>query len=240
MEMLKDPFDHAAVEARGLLESYHLGSLDPEEEQRLEAHFMDCARCQEELEVQRSFLCGMRTVAAEEAARTAVGLGLLAWLRRRGVAAVLALLAVAVAGTAFVRLLRDNQRLETRLAELAAGPVKGALGGPLAAVPVVLLGVQRGDAEPAIVTDPGGPWSLAVDVAADGRFASYGVTVVDAAGEARFERRDLSPNVLEVIQLTFPGSFLPPGDYRLLVHGTAPGGDRVELGGYPFRLTAAR
>ncbi len=229
--------DHATIDELGLVEDYCRGTLDAEEERRFEAHLMDCARCQEEVEVHRSFVRGMRSVAAAEAVRSAAGLGVLAWLwRRRGLLAI-AVLAAVVAGTAWLQLWRENRRLELRVAELAGGDSGGGeLAGPLAAVPVVLLGVVRGEDASAAIVDPGGPWSLAVDVGADGRFTSYAVTVLDADGIPRFERRELLPNVLEVIQLTFPGNFLSPGEYRLRVYGNTPGGERVELGDYPFRL----
>jgi len=231
--------DHGYIEEHGLVARYHRGDLTPDEEERFEAHFMECARCQEELEVERSFARGMKRVAAEDAARSAVRLGLLAWLARRGLGVALAAAVVLVAAVGFGHLLRENQRLQTRLAELTPGDA-GELATPLADVPLLLLGVVRSSDEPAVVTDPGGPWSLAVDAGADPRFESYAVTILDAAAPAedaiRFERAGLRPNDLEVIHLTFPTGFLDPGDYRLLLSGTLPGGDTVELGDYPFRV----
>ena len=81
---------------------------------------------------------------------------------------------------------------------------------------------------------------MAIDPGADPRFESFAITISDPADEARFERDGLLPNVLEVIQITFPSGFLPPGDYRLVAHGTLPGGERVEIGSYPFRVTTGR
>ena len=229
-----DHLDHRTVEERSYVERYHLGTLSAEEEQRFEAHFMDCVRCQEELEVQRSFTRGMKSVGAEEAARSAMRLGVLAWLRRRGTIGALAI-AVVAGGLGALHLLRENARLLTRVAELAGSAPELAP----AEVPVVLLGVVRGEGDaPATVADASLPWSLAIDAGADPRIEDYAVTLLDAAGEVRFERRDLRLNPLEVIQLTFPGGFLPAGDYRLLVRGALPGGSVVELGGYPLRVAS--
>lgn len=228
-------FDHSTAFEHGFIERYHLGTLSPTEEERFEAHFMDCAQCQEELEVQRSFTRGMKTLAAEEATRSAVRLSLLAWLSRRGAMTAFAALVVLVAAAGLVHLLRENTRLETRVAELAGGTTPAL---QVSEVPLVLLSVLRGEDDgPVVVTDPGGPWSLAVDAGADPRFVTYGITLLDAKDEVRLEREDLQPNALEVLQLTFPSGFLSPGDYRLLVRGVLPGGERVDLGSYPFRLT---
>src|SRR3954447_6495759 len=99
--------DHAYIEENGLVESYHRGLLDPEEEARFEEHFAGCPRCVEQLELARRFQRGLKAMAAEEletaqtaqTARAAVAIGLFAWLARRGRAAQwgLALAALLVA-----------------------------------------------------------------------------------------------------------------------------------------------
>ena len=61
--------DHDYIAEHSLIERYHQGSLPPEEEARFEAHFVGCPQCTEELELARGFRLGIRTVAAEEAAR---------------------------------------------------------------------------------------------------------------------------------------------------------------------------
>jgi hypothetical protein len=76
--------DHAYIESNGLVERYHQGLLPPEEEARFEEHFVGCPECTEQLELARGFQRGLKTMAAEDAARAMVGAGLLAWLARRG------------------------------------------------------------------------------------------------------------------------------------------------------------
>jgi hypothetical protein len=93
--------DHAYIEGNGLVESYHRGLLDPEEEARFEEHFAACPQCVEQLELARGFQRGLKAMAAEDLERTraAVAIGIFAWLARRGRAAQwgLALAALLVA-----------------------------------------------------------------------------------------------------------------------------------------------
>ncbi|HEX7180782.1 MAG TPA: zf-HC2 domain-containing protein [Thermoanaerobaculia bacterium] len=91
--------DHSEIQERGLVELYHRGLLPPDEEALFEEHFVGCPECQEQLVYARGFQKGLKTLAAEDAARTVVQAGLLAWLARRGrlaglLAAVLVLAAL--------------------------------------------------------------------------------------------------------------------------------------------------
>src|SRR5436305_8255194 len=76
--------DHSYIAENSLIERYSRGLLDSEEEARFEEHFFGCPECTAELELARSFGRGMTAMAAEEAARGAVALGVFAWLARRG------------------------------------------------------------------------------------------------------------------------------------------------------------
>jgi hypothetical protein len=76
--------DHAYIESHSLVELYHQRALPADEEARFEEHFVDCPQCMEQLELARGLQRGLRSVAAEEAARAAVAAGLFAWLARRG------------------------------------------------------------------------------------------------------------------------------------------------------------
>jgi hypothetical protein len=76
--------DHAYIESNGLVERYHRGLLPPDEEARFEEHFVGCPECMEQLELARGFQKGLKTLAAEEAARAVISAGLFAWLARRG------------------------------------------------------------------------------------------------------------------------------------------------------------
>ena len=76
--------DHAYIESHGLVELYHQGALPPDEEARFEEHFVDCGECMEQLKLARGLQRGLKSVAAEDAARAVVAAGLFAWLARRG------------------------------------------------------------------------------------------------------------------------------------------------------------
>jgi hypothetical protein len=88
--------NHADIEEQGLIDLYHRGALSPEQEAELEEHFVDCVRCQEDLEAARGFQKGLKRMVAEDAARVAVQAGVLAWLARRGRLAGLGVLLAAL------------------------------------------------------------------------------------------------------------------------------------------------
>lgn len=76
--------DHSEIQERGLVELYYRGLIPPDEEELFEEHFVGCTECQEQLAYARGFQKGLKTLAAEDAARAVVQAGLLAWLARRG------------------------------------------------------------------------------------------------------------------------------------------------------------
>lgn len=225
--------DHERIEAESLIERYDAGRLPIEEETAFEAHLVGCARCQETLEVQRSFAEGVRAMAAEELSRTvarAAPLAILAWLvrRSRGVqGAALGVLALVVGGALAVSFLR--------------APEAGS-GGESAAVPrVVLLQAYRdsgAEASGAAIDAQaaGEPLILAVDVGADAGFTGYRLTVEGPGGEELLRRDGLRPNALEVVMLSLPAGFLDPGEHRLIVDGLRPGGGAERVAEHPFRV----
>jgi hypothetical protein len=275
--------DHAYVEEHGLIERYHRGLLDPEEETRFEEHYFACQECMEQLELARGFQRGLQAMAAEDAARAVLGAGLFAWLARRGRLAQLGLtLAVLLAAAALPALwllgenreLRqarqeqteeqrqteaarrdaearlaaserqrqeDRRDLEQRLAQAQKSPGTPAGPAPEKArplVPTVLLLTALRDepGEPAATFAGNAPVTLAVDAGADPGFASYRVTVTGAGDRTLFRQDGLRPNALEVLMVSFPAGFFPPGDYRLTVEGLRPGAPPADLGSHPFRV----
>ena len=111
--------DHQYVSDNGLIDLYRRGVLPPEEEARFEEHFAGCAECQEQLAAARGFQLGLKAVAAEDAARAVVQVGLLAWLARRGrlVLAAALLFAAALPALWLVRESRDLERQASALRE---------------------------------------------------------------------------------------------------------------------------
>jgi Putative zinc-finger len=221
--------DHAEIEARGLVESYHRGLLPPEEEALFEEHFVTCERCMEQLELARGFQKGLKTAVAEDAARaTLARAGLFAWLARRSRRAQWG------AALALLALLSLPVLWSSRTA--SPGPPRG-LAGPLVNAPVFLLTTQRGEEGPAVIdrAQAGELLSLAVDVGNDPGFESYRVTIT-REGRAVFTEDGLYPNALEALMITFPSSFFSPGEHRLRLEGVRPGGETAEIGQFPFRV----
>lgn len=111
--------DHRRIEEENIVELYATGRLPPEDEEELEIHLLECRECRERVAQADDFRDSVRTVAAEDAARAAQQIGLLAavaWRRRAariGLGLALLLLAVLPAW-----LLLDRMRLERELAEI--------------------------------------------------------------------------------------------------------------------------
>lgn len=104
--------DHSYVAEHGLIELYHQGLLDPDEEARFEEHFVACAECTEQLELARGLSRGVKAMVAEDATRAVVAGGILAWLARRGRPARLGLAAalLLLAGLPAFWLWREGRR----------------------------------------------------------------------------------------------------------------------------------
>jgi hypothetical protein len=120
--------DHDYIAANGLVERYHQGLLESDEEARFEEHFVGCSECSEQLELARGFQRGLKAMVAEDVARAAVAqavvqAGLFAWLARRGRLAqwgvAAALLVLVVLGVLPVlRLRKESASLRQSLAAL--------------------------------------------------------------------------------------------------------------------------
>jgi anti-sigma factor RsiW len=61
--------EHSYIEDHHIADRYLSGKLSIEERMRFEEHFVDCAECLDRLRTIDDFRAGLRTVAAEEAAR---------------------------------------------------------------------------------------------------------------------------------------------------------------------------
>ena len=223
--------DHTYIEQHGLIEQYLKGNLAEEEEVLFEEHFHGCFECQEQLTFARSFSKGFHAMAAEDAARQAVVIGgIFTWLARRG-RAVQAGLAAAVLMIALLPTMW-----------LLIGPGNLASDGGVVSPSVLLLSAYRDrSGEPVAVIDAATsapPVVLAVDVGSGSRFDSFRATIADATGINVLRRDGLRLNALEVLMISFPADFFPPGDYRLNVTGVTDDGPTVELGAYSFRVVA--
>ncbi len=74
MNLVSITVDHAYAEEHGFVELYLADRLSEGERTAFEAHYFDCAACLEQLEAASEFGAGMRQVAAEDTAKSRVGL----------------------------------------------------------------------------------------------------------------------------------------------------------------------
>jgi len=118
--------DHQWIEERGVAEAYVLGKLAPAEEASFEEHLLTCRECRERVRWADELRTSLRAMASEDRERAA-GLGLLAWLARRGRAARLGLAAVLLLALALpTALLVDDVRQRHRVAEASAAATRPA------------------------------------------------------------------------------------------------------------------
>lgn len=118
--------DHRYIEEADVSDRYLLGKLPPEEQERFEEHFVDCAECLDRLETTRRFRRALKIAVAEEAARSRayVRVGLLAALigrnrRQRAARLVFTLLVAAALATAFFVTTYRRAREESEQAKKA-------------------------------------------------------------------------------------------------------------------------
>jgi hypothetical protein len=111
--------DHRLIEDENIAELYATGRLSPEDEEELEIHLLECRECRARVAQVDDFRDSLRTVAAEDAARATVQLGLLGWLARQSRSARLGLLTAALLVLVALPtwLLIERVRLERELAD---------------------------------------------------------------------------------------------------------------------------
>ena len=214
--------DHTLIEEQSLVDRYLQGRLSVGEKTLFEDHFIDCEQCLEQLELAEAFRTGVRDAVAGEAVRNALLPTLLARLlhARRAVAfALVCLLALPVAWW----LGRHG----------AATPLE-----PQANVPTYTFGASRGEQED-VLTVVAGEW-LALEVLTDGgAFPGYRLSLVEdgSTGAILWHQQGLQPDREDLLRVTFPPGFLPPGDLRLDLFGEQAGGGSVPLASHRLRVT---
>lgn len=227
--------NHPRIDDEKIVDRYLAGRLPPEDEALFEEHLFACADCLGEVEAGEELRRGLRAVAAEDAARVTVSLGLLAWLRSRR-PAQLAGLALAVVLLPAVVLWQQAELGRAREAARQAAAAGARLAEPMSDFLVVSLGVVRdagGVAE--IRPDPGkAAVLLSLELPAV-EAARYRVTLRGADGRVLWTGEDLEPNLYDTLLVALPSSFLAPGSHRITVEGvSAAGGEPV--GEIEFRV----
>jgi len=111
--------DHRRIDEQNVAELYVTGRLSPEDEETFESHLLECSECRESVGWADDLRTSIRAVAAEDAARASVQLGVLAWISRRTQTARAGLLMAALLAVAALPawLQADRSRLARELTE---------------------------------------------------------------------------------------------------------------------------
>jgi hypothetical protein len=111
--------DHRRIDEQNVAELYVTGRLSSEDEETFESHLLECSECRESVGWADDLRTSIRAVAAEDAARASVQLGVLAWVSRRTRSARAGLLMAALLAVAALPawLQADRSRLARELTE---------------------------------------------------------------------------------------------------------------------------
>ena len=128
--------DHRLIEDENIAELYVTGRLPPEDEEELEIHLLECRECRARVAQAEDFRDSLRMVAAEDAARATVQLGLLGWLARQSRSARLGWTAALLVLMALPTwLVIERTRLERELADARRAVERPRDPAPLAVPP---------------------------------------------------------------------------------------------------------
>ncbi len=253
MESEETTMDHSEVTALRLVDRYLLGTLEAEEAQRFERHYLACPDCLAELETTEQLVDGLRDAATEDVGRavgSAVGVGLVARLARLSpfhrfaTYAALAALMLAPAALLYSRLGAVNAELgTTRLALGAARTTLAAARATQAAIAVLPLNALRGAGDPAgseasrqirLGEMPG--WVILALELDRPTHATFRATLNDAGGTELWHGDDLLLDGSDTLTLTVHSSKLDSGAYTVAVSGLGDDGRPVPIASFGFRV----
>jgi hypothetical protein len=227
---------HSQIEEQNLIDRYVRGTMPAAERAEFEEHFVDCAECQEQIEVAKSLRQAVRESIAESAGGWIAGEPV--HERRRpasgwrwvAIAACAGLLMAL--GTSTVLLLQ-RERARSVLAS-------ARLSSELA--PVVFgLSLSRDAAEPRDIALPGDSrWMIFLAEIDATRYSRYRASVTNSRGEEIWSQDGILPNSQDSISVAIPSGALHPGTYTLGVSGAQPDGSLIPVARFPLRLAAGK
>ncbi len=233
--------EHTRIDEEKVVDRYLAGRLSAEDEAAFEEHLFECAECLEKVQWGEELRRGLQAVAAQDAARAATTLGLVAWLRGRrplqlaGLAGLA--LAVVMLPTIVIWQQAELGRMQAtieRLGSRAAGLVE-----PTGAFLVVSLGTVRdvgGDIAEFRLDPDKDAVLLSLELETVDA-ASYRVTLRDDAGETLWTGDGLEPNLYDTLLVALPSSYLASGLYRVTIEGHGAAGFEP-AGEVSFRVSA--
>ncbi len=254
--------EHTDIDEGAWPERYVTGRLNPEEQARFEAHFVDCASCLDRLEAAEGLRTGLQVAPTEArpvphtrrrrwavragwAAGGAAAVGLLAalsttWQRARRAESELARQHVLVTeGGQLLALARAAGEAERNAREALEASLRNARASPLH-VPVLALLTTRGAEVPELElpAEPA-PVVLSVEREDPPRFEHYRATLLSASGEQRWQE-EARPASREAVVLALHSSLLPPGFYVLLLEGAGKANRWTPVARHAFRAVASK
>jgi hypothetical protein len=214
--------DHSRIEEHNLIDRYVRGTLPADESVEFEEHFVDCAACQEQIEVAKSLRLAVRESAAETRADSG-------W--RWTAIAACACLGIALAASSMF--LFQRQSAKSELASLRSN-----LDRPPA---VFGLSLSRDASEPRSITIPGEPrWMVFLAEIDATRYSRYRAAVVGSRAEEIWRKDGIEANSPDSISVAIPSGALRPGTFTLVVSGAQPDGSFITVASFPLRLAAGK
>ena len=260
--------DHLYIDENDIASRYATGKLTVEERRAFEEHFVDCAKCQDQLDLVEELRSGLRDVATRDSISEPAGvhdgphwktvpLALLQTARFRSYrrAAVLAACLFLALPTALVwQIARLRQELELarlsaanreRLYQQEARTTQAQLDKSQAAgAAIFLLNTTRSadpGAEPEnrIAVTPAVNWiALALQRDYEPVYQNYRVTLSDRADRTIWQQDHLVPSVPSSLGIVLPSAIFQAGDYLLKLEGATSAGRYFSLARYPIRVSA--
>jgi transposase len=239
--------DHLRIEEENLIERYLMGQLAAPVAEDLEAHYVDCPQCLEQLELGRTLYLGLQQAAAEEGARTLAAHAVLAWLARQGkpLRAALATALLAAVLLPWVVLAPEVWRGRDQRERLAEElrQTQAALA-PQGGTPIVALGPERAGpaAEPSarITLGTASEWVvLALDLPpepSDRAGARYRVRLLEPGGKLLWQSQPLAPDVAGRVTVSVHSTWLAGSAYVLALDGLTAGKELRPAARYAFRV----
>src|SRR5579863_935676 len=203
--------------SEGTIERYVRRELAEEERRSFEEHLLDCPECFEEVQIMERFVAGVRNAARTGSLAPAATPHRMSWL---SLALAASLAAALIGGGIWVMVLRHSLResVEARvtLAQAMAAaerPTEIRAGN----LPIAVLRADRAAGSASVLRVPASAREIALwmEVEPDGRYKTFDVDVLDAAGRSLETVPGLMRNSEGALAVILPAAKMPVGRYTV-------------------------